>query len=59
MTIFSQFVRVLTVFRQDTSIPYASQPFSQINNELPHEKKKKNYVGGKIFPYINYGKGDT
>eukprot|EP00983_Pelagomonas_calceolata_P071253 1151149-Pelagomonas_calceolata.AAC.2 len=34
--ILSSFVRVFTMFCQG-SIPHNSQPFSQINNKIPHD----------------------
>eukprot|EP00983_Pelagomonas_calceolata_P030171 945595-Pelagomonas_calceolata.AAC.1 len=39
MVKFSQFVCVLTLFSQGISIPHTSQPFSQFNNELPHDHR--------------------
>eukprot|EP00983_Pelagomonas_calceolata_P004404 142967-Pelagomonas_calceolata.AAC.1 len=35
--ILGLFVRVFTMFCQGTSIPHTLQPFSQINNKLPHD----------------------
>eukprot|EP00983_Pelagomonas_calceolata_P039068 1137031-Pelagomonas_calceolata.AAC.6 len=46
--ILGKFIRVFTMFCQGISIPHTSQPFSQINNKLPHDHRQPREGKGRV-----------